>query len=840
MSTINTTSPRITTIRPTTTVGSTATTNRSSSTPTTPIPTTLTTPVQNITQQTMAQVGLTPTPAPVSISMPTPIPPPIGVWMTPTPVPTAPTPAPSVTPTPVPRPIGSVGMTPVPVGVMEPGITVWGSTTATEARQQLSDARTRWANKGITNYSLQINSQNTSATPTTMMDLGKSATVDIINGQVVGASNPYSTEPADTALAKLTVNDLFDLAEKAINAGNFSDIYFDERGIPTNIHVGDKQYQAYLQSVITPATSGNDTVTIATPNYPGMEPGVTYPAPVPVTIGTPALENKTYWGGEGQDTAVLSGKLSDYTLQTQSDGTIVLTPINGPSVTLKAFETFQFADTSLTKEQITDPAQMLNYRRQQWQSQGLTNYSLGVGKSTNNNDGRTITADVMMNYQSAKIDVINGRVVNAETSDMGNTTLSPELANMTIDSLFDMAQQAINRGEKVDIQYSNTGIPQSVRIGSTQYHANIHSKITAGTTGNDTFTAQFTPYSATTPYSLPENTRYVGDSGDDTLKINGRLQDFQINQNSTTQNGSFTIYNSSNNSPAISTSGIEHLQFNDTTIDAAQLKPQMLNYYQQQWNNAPLKDYTLELTKNTAPTIPTATTTVTTPTSPIANPDSNRRTIIEVKNGQIASITAKDYMGNTLTPDPEFANFTVEKLFDLAQQGLAANDKSTVYYDSKKSYPQSIQVAGNNGNTTYYNAQVRVPGEPENIFGYATTTGGMGSFGTATTGTTGGIIPTPVPTPTTPSIAPPSQGTATGATPTSGSIATPTPTANGATSTHQGSNNANANRPKIDPQVLTRLLTALIQLIKNMQANNQTNTAHNNTVNSNASQRIRN
>ncbi|WP_020557926.1 DUF6174 domain-containing protein [Thiofilum flexile] len=790
MSTINTTRINIPRTNPTTVAASNnAATNRTRSTTTAPIPTTLSTPVQNITQQTTAQVGqLTPTPV----------------------VPIRPTTTTGAT--------GFTSSTSVPVvpgsvGIVGPGV-VWstGPATAAEARQQLSDARTRWANKGITNYSLSLNNFSEA------IGTGGSATVDVINGQAVSASNPYSTVPVDTALAKLTVNDLFDLAEKAINAGNFSNLYFDDRGIPTNIRIGDKQYSAYLQSIIIPATAGNDTVTIATPSYQNPTTGE--------MIFNPS-DSKTYWGGEGQDTAVFSGKLSDYSIQTQSDGSIIVAPFNGQPATIKGFETLRFADTSMTKEQLTDPAQMLNYRRQQWQSQGLNNYSLIVSKSTGSEpssiSSTTPIPILATNFQTAQLDIVNGRVLNANAMENSNnnTPLSPDLANMTVDNLFDMAQQAINRGEKVDIQYDYRGIPNSVRIGSTHYSAHIQSKIVAGTTGDDNFTAQFTSYPSTMmPYTELGETRYVGNSGNDTLKINGRLQDFYVSQ-SPAQNGSFNIFSSTNNAFPVSTSSIERLQFNDVSIDSAQYKSQILNYYQQQWNNAPLKDYTLELTKNTSDPVSAWS-------SSYHVPDYSR-TIIEVKNGQVASVTAKDMQGNTATPDPEFANFTVDKLFSLAQQSIAANDKAEIFYSSRRPYPQSIQTTDNNGKSTYYSAQVKVAGEPEEMNAIA--------YGTITIGG-GGAIPTPV---TPPTVAVPPRGNTT--TPTTGTTtsgSTPTPVSTTTGHTNSASNTANANRPKIDPQVLTRLLTALIQLIKNMQANNQTNTAHNNAANNNAAQRIRN
>ncbi|WP_020557927.1 DUF6174 domain-containing protein [Thiofilum flexile] len=732
MSTINTTRLNIPRPHPTI-VGSptNSLTNRSSPTPSATIPATLSTPVQNISQQTTAQVHL-----PVS---------------------------------------GYTGGIFVP-GSIGPG---GGTLTPTQARQQLSDARTRWANQGLNSYTLALSTGS----------LGDETLVDVVNGQVVHAANRYTADPANSTLAQLTVSDLFDLAEQAINEGMGSSLRFSERGIPSSIRVGDKHYSGYIESVITPATAGNDTVVIATPLPAPIS--TTAPRPFTISMEEIAYGNKTYWGGAGQDTAVFAGKLSDYFVQTPPNGEIKVTPASEYAalqpVTIKDFEVFQFADISLSKEQLKNPAATLDYRRQQWQAQGLNNYSLSVEKFTDPNQvPRTITASPAMwaDYQSAQLDILNGRVVQASgTKD--NSTLSPELANLTIDALFDLAQQAINRGEKVEINYNAKGIPASILIGTTQYRITMQSDIIAGSTRDDHFTAQFAtdPSLPTGTMSNMKSTRYIGDTGNDTLTINGRLRDFNVTQPLPSHTGSFDIQRSSGGSYPVSTSGIEHLQFSDATIEAAELKPQILNYYQKQWNNFAPQDYILDVIKFNDQGV-----------YPYRN---DTQASIEVKNGQIASVSAKDMRGNATTPDPELANLTADKLFTLAQQMLTDNPKTEITYNRDRGYPGFIQLSANNSRSGY-SAHLRLPGEPEIPQGR--TSIGVGSVNITDTGITpySGVTPATI-------------------SPTSGT--TPLTPATIGHSNTSPSTAQNTGRIQIDPQVLTRVLTVLRQLINTMQAN---------------------
>ncbi|MEN9433645.1 MAG: hypothetical protein RLZZ422_1234 [Pseudomonadota bacterium] len=688
-------------------------------------------------------------------------------------------------------------------------------TALTDPRQKLDYFRNQWENQGTNNYSLTLNRYSDNG------GIGTGATVDVINGQIVNVSNPFSTQPADPTLAGFTVAELFNLAERAISEGNGAHVNFDERGIPNNIRVGNDYYSAYLQSTIVPATSGNDTVTIPTPSFPTQ--------PVP-------MDNKTYWGGAGQDTAVFAGKLSEYSIQTTPDGTVMINPFNGPSVTIKDFENFRFADISLTKEQLLDPAQQLQYRRQQWQSQGLSNYSLSVSKATTLESVPYPVVDIISpeSYQSAQLDVVNGQVANASSYGTNNATISPELANLTVDALFDLAQKALDRGEKVDINYDSRGIPNSVRVGNTNYSAYIQANLTAGTTGNDSFNAQFinypTPPTSSFEQALPS--RYWGDAGSDTLVVNGRLRDFMVNR--TPDGNSFDIYSVDGNKTSVSAVDIERLQFSDINIDTAQYKPQLLNYYQQQWNSAPLQDYTLELSKTKGPTPNLADSFI--PPESSANYEHAK---IEVKNGQIVSVTTTDNMGNPTTPSAELANLTVDKLFTTAQQALSTNEKTDITYDPRKTYPQSIQIPSDSG-STFYTAYVRTPNEPDvRPFPLSTTArdNAVGTTGSlsATTAATPVAVSAPVPSVTTSSTTSTqpvsTTSPATQSSSTSNVVNTP--------STSQGE-----GQIKIDPQIFTQLLVILIQLLKTMQANNeshnQNTSSQPHTVSNGHSRRLRN
>ncbi|MGB2746753.1 MAG: DUF6174 domain-containing protein, partial [Thiofilum sp.] len=588
--------------------------------------------------------------------------------------------------------------------------------------------------------------------------------------------------------------------------------------------------------IIVPATSGNDTVAIPTPSF---NPSQNIP-----------MDNKTYWGGAGQDTAVLSGKLSDYSISSQPDGTIMISPFDGQPVTIKDFESFRFADISLTKEQLLDPAQTLNYRRQQWQAQGLSNYSLSVSKYTNNAmEGipvamaDSISSGPVGGYENAQLDVVNGRVVKASSYDLNNPTVSPELANLTVDALFDLAQKALDRGEKVEINYDQRGVPNNVRIGNINYSAYLQANLIAGTAGDDTLNAQFTPYPTTPTIGLEQilPSRYWGDAGNDTLAINGRLRDFMVNRNPNSD--TFDIYANDGNKTSVSTVDIERLQFSDVSIDTAQYKPQLLNYYQQQWNSAPLQDYTLELTKSKAPVYNPADSFI----APVLS-DNFERATLEVKNGQIVSVTATDSMGNPTTPSAELANLTVDKLFTIAQQALATNAKTEINYDSRKAYPQSIQIP-TDGSNTYYSAYVRVPGEPDIMpvpyyaSGASVGRGGVTGIGGWASSSTAILVPTPAPAP---SVTTTSGTTSSTPVPqpvtTTSTISTPVTTTSGVSNTSPTIQDD--GRIKIDQQVLIRLLMALIQLLKTMQANNeshnQNTVTHTNTVNNIFTRRVRN
>ncbi|WP_020557928.1 DUF6174 domain-containing protein [Thiofilum flexile] len=377
--------------------------------------------------------------------------------------------------------------------------------------QELKYYKQLWAREGSDNYIIRLSRNSQGMQSTTVLNgvthitpesSSGMAVVEVQNGQVVSASlnqlvghagvvqGTSPDQTVDPQLAKFTVDSLFDLIERSIAEGKTVKVQYSPEGLPRGIYIGNVariNYFADLLSTIVPATEGDDKVKIT------VKPSSYLFSPNIIGSNDPNYINTAYRAGAGQDTAILPGKLSDYYIRQvfNDDSTVAIRPYKGQPITAKDFETFQFDDVTLTKAQLLDPAQTLDYHRQQWQNQGINSYSMYLSKdSSGTGQNRTMVQS----------NVVNGQVKEAVAYGPNTTTNSQpdaELAQLTIDKLFDLAKAAANRGEKVDVYYDSRSIPTQFFIGNTSYMISIPSLDS---------TMTLTPPSAPIPIPQPVTT----------------------------------------------------------------------------------------------------------------------------------------------------------------------------------------------------------------------------------------------------------------------------------------------------------------------------------------------
>lgn len=564
----------------------------------------------------------------------------------------------------------------------------------TDPQQKLNYYQKLWETSEPNNYVFNVNRFNINTETTRLPTEPQSARIDVINKQAVNAYAPSENQTLDPDLAKMTIKSIFDLAQQSIAQGQGKDIYYDRYGIPVNVRLGTTQYSTNLESLINLGTTQDDTFNIDLTLDPTNPPK--------------DFISTSYRGEAGNDTAVFNGKLSEFSYYKRPDGSIDINARRfGGNANLKDIETLKFTDITLSAAQLTDPLQTLNYYRNIWNSQGLSNYSIQITKVDTSQPptpeamySSSISSRIV-GQDNINLDVIDGQIVNRysmDNSDVSNSTL----ANFTVDNLFKLIEQSVQQGKKVQVNYDTYGIPNSISIDNDNYYVNLTAKLIPGTAADDVFTAQEIPMPSAENFTPVLNNRYIGREGNDTLAFSGNLKDYYIYKE---PNGNFNIAPKDFTRSVLPTltSGIETFKFNDVTIDTAQLNNQLVDYYNKQWDQAPLLDYTLQINKSTMPISDE-------PFSPIPiDPNSYKTATIEVKNGQITSVTATNPYGESSTPDPELAQLTVEKIFDLARSSIANNADETISFSGYNT-PENITFKVNNEQVNY-NIYLTKPGE---------------------------------------------------------------------------------------------------------------------------------
>lgn len=573
----------------------------------------------------------------------------------------------------------------------------------TDSKQKLNYFKQFWESQGIKEYVFNI-SRNpiVSRVGDNFDSQTKSATIEVVNNQIVKAYPTHNiSEVFDPNLAKMIINDLFDLAERAITEGSTmsnTPTDYSLEGYPQSIYLGNDYYSVRLEKVIFSATDGNDKVDIPISTL-NIDPAF-----------NSTLLNRVYRGKAGQDTAVLPGKLSDYMTQMIPDGTLYLYqyPFDSKMVILQEFEQFQFDDITLSKEQMLDPAQTLQYRRQQWQAQGIDSYSISINKSTMD---ESLSSRPLP--QGVDLEVIKDKVVKATPMSapipVTNPLITPvpsttpstpatDLMNLSIDKLFDLMEKGINSGAKVSVQYDALGVPKDITIGNIHYFSHLTSRIISGTTGNDNLIVSLEPAPRSPVDKGSVANHYQGREGQDTLVINSDLKNIRVTRD---YNGNLSFsgyYNGRDprNIAHFTSSDIEHIKFNDAIIDNTQLYPQLLTYYQKAWDKAPISEYTLKISRYS-------------PTTQMS--DSGPADItIKVKNGAVVSASTRNGQGRFITPDANSVNLTVEKLYELAQENMSNNLIGEISFDQTRAYPKNFQVI-KNGAVNVYTILMQTPSE---------------------------------------------------------------------------------------------------------------------------------
>lgn len=436
---------------------------------------------------------------------------------------------------------------------------------------------------------------------------------------------------------------------------------------------------------IISGTDQDDIIEISLGEYTSTSWGMEPPRP------------SAYRGGKGNDTAVFKGNLSNYSIEPMSDGSInISTPYSGENINLSDFETFKFADITLSADQLKDTSTILNYFRNTWNQLGLTDYTIEISKTRA--DSRPLAGGVRfpmidpttLGKNSITLDIINDQVL--QSSDQGYDIANSPLAHFKVDNIFNLIDQANQRGDTVKVIYSELGVPRTVDINNERYNFIVRSKIITGTNQDDTLLALPTSLKKdTSSYSL--STNYRGGEGDDTLIIPANLEDFHITQ---MPNGNFSIVSKASGFFTTHSSNIEHFKFNDIILDTDQFNKQLLGYYKARWDKNPPQDYSLHITRSLTPIFREPNDIA----SIIPYVDRHKDVTIEFKNGQPISATSTNLNSTPVMSDSDLAQFTPEKIFDLINTGITNNQRMDITY-GENHLPYIIKIFNGNERTIY-------------------------------------------------------------------------------------------------------------------------------------------
>ncbi len=189
------------------------------------------------------------------------------------------------------------------------------------------------------------------------------------------------------------------------------------------------------------------------------------------------LGSNTFFGGAGNDSIRLKGKLADYDISTinfitapgpeYENGIVLTDKRTGEQQTVFSVENFQFTDGThgikdLLNQGTTDPARQ-NYESnlQKWQDSDISNYSFTLQRNCFCLPDAT---------RPVNIEVENGKVKSATFADTGEPLpASFDYNSLSVDDLFKQVGDELDSGaEQVDVKYDSVyGYPTSIFINQS-------------------------------------------------------------------------------------------------------------------------------------------------------------------------------------------------------------------------------------------------------------------------------------------------------------------------------------------------------------------------------------
>lgn len=168
-----------------------------------------------------------------------------------------------------------------------------------------------------------------------------------------------------------------------------------------------------------------------------------------------------------QDTSQDKALNTELVMEKVTDNNITASTPENESA-LKSSQTLEYIESSNGIASISQAQQALNFFQSQWFSNPYSNYSLVITKTSgtpaSNSKQVAITSP---NYVQIRLEIKNGQVVTVTAIDMeGVDTPDPELASLTIENLYKLAQAALdNPLQTVAIEYNHLrNIPSSIKI----------------------------------------------------------------------------------------------------------------------------------------------------------------------------------------------------------------------------------------------------------------------------------------------------------------------------------------------------------------------------------------
>lgn len=268
--------------------------------------------------------------------------------------------------------------------------------------------------------------------------------------------------------------------------------------------------------------------------------------------------NDKVWGGTGgNDTLILTGRMSDYTVRENGNGSYTVTDLraDGDGVSIvRAIDSFQFLDRTVSEAQLLE------------QSSNIVTGTAGddtlLGTGRNDRlEGGAGDDRIWGGSGGDDLAVFSGQAADYTIKDNGN-------GSYTITDLRGIDGVDVIRDIEM-LQFSD-GV-----VGTTDFMARMPNEV-AGTSGNDN---QIGTAGNDKFQSSGGNDRiWGGTGGDDLLTMSGDFKDYAITDN---RDGSYTVVDLRSNSPDGSdvVRGIETFQFADRLATLGEFKEAHPNNY---------------------------------------------------------------------------------------------------------------------------------------------------------------------------------------------------------------------------------------------------------------------